>query len=218
LVSHDKPKTLKKAIQSVLDQTHQDWNLILIDSGVLIDKDYFHDITDERILLVKSEETPELQKTKNMASWCYNKALRSGVCDGDLIVYLCDDDYFYETAFETFSTFFENNKSFMAAYASIDLSMLSDGEDFVYGERKALEICGEGTYKMDCRVDYLQFCHKLEILNMLDHSEWWSESKNNQSHADGLFMESVAEKTLVYPIFKKIGRNRRTKESVNFPC
>ncbi len=35
ILSHNKPDFVKEAVQSVLDQTHQNWEAILIDSGVL---------------------------------------------------------------------------------------------------------------------------------------------------------------------------------------
>lgn len=217
MASHDKKNLVMDAIESVIHQSHPDWQLIVLDSGKLFDSGFFDSVRDDRIQIIHSTETAELRKTTNMASWCYNQILSSQNCDGQLVTYLCDDDYYYDSAFSVFNEFFTNNQTVQAAYASIDLSVI-DQEEVLYGERKALEICGDGTYRMDCRVDYLQFCHRAEILNLLPSGRWWSERKQDQAHADGLFMESIAAKTLVYPIPKKVGRNRRAKNSVNFPC
>src|SRR4051794_34427986 len=106
ILSHNKPDFVKEAVQSVLDQTHQDWEAVLIDSGVLLKQGFFDYIKDERIEVVPSGETPEMAKQMNIASWCFNKLLRSGRLQGELIMYLCDDDVLYKEAFETFWDFY----------------------------------------------------------------------------------------------------------------
>lgn len=38
IVSHNKPRFAKAAVQSVLDQTYSSWQGILMDSGVLLNQ------------------------------------------------------------------------------------------------------------------------------------------------------------------------------------
>lgn len=220
LVSHDKPDLLLESVVSVIEQSYKDWQLIIVDSGKLIDSSFFNDkiFYDNRIEIYRSDENDELKKTKNMASWCYNEVFKRNLVKGDLVVYLCDDDIFYENAFFTFVEHFKRNQDHFAAYASEDVAVYRIGEEpIIYGERKALEISGLGAYPMDCRVDYLQFCHKIQALKFFSNNEYWMESKMYEKHADGIFMDEIGRHCLIYPIFVKIGMNRRTEGSKNYP-
>jgi spore maturation protein CgeD len=111
IVSHNKPRFVKEAIQSVLDQTLSDWQGVLMDSGVLLSQGFFGYLHDPRLKVVASRETPELARTKNMASWCFNRLLNSGQLAGELVMYLNDDDLFYPEAFESYCDFYvEHNR------------------------------------------------------------------------------------------------------------
>jgi hypothetical protein len=70
---------------------------------------------------------------------------------------------------------------------------------------------------MDCVVDYLQFCHKKSLLDIIGGNEWWSESKDTESHADGIFMERCGRHVPIYPIDIKVSQNRRTPKSTYVP-
>jgi glycosyltransferase involved in cell wall biosynthesis len=154
MVSHNKPGYVDCAIQGVLDQKHTDWELLVMDSGVLYDQNYFSKWKDERIKFIRSSETDETRKNKAMAPWCFNQTLKAAT--GDLITYHGDDDLLYENAFDVFNRWMTNNKKMLAIYASIDLAFYVHGEvAHVYGQRKAFEIGGSGAYSMDCRVDSL---------------------------------------------------------------
>src|SRR5262249_27399445 len=62
-------------------------------------------------------------------------------------------------------------------------------------------------------VDYLQFCHKADILKLFPDDEYWPEAKETEEHADGLFMERVGERVPIHPIDVKVSQNRRTARS-----
>ena len=72
---------------------------------------------------------------------------------------------------------------------------------------------------MDCRVDYLQFCHTAKILEKFRQShnttQYHSEDRHDAHHADGIFMEQIGALTTVYPINKVLSMNRRTVQSTN---
>lgn len=223
IVSHNKPEYVKEAVQSVLDQTHQDWEAFLIDSGVLLKQGFFDYLKDKRIRVMPSGETPELAKTKNMASWCYNKMLNSGEVSGELVMYLCDDDLLYREAFETFWNYYiAHKREPQAMYSSQDLGLVGrDGKIQIIGKRIADRPAGrfcKGA-KLDCRVDYLQFCHTRAILQKWTETygstEYQSEDRKDSEHADGIFMEQVGALTKVHNINKLLSMNRRTTASIN---
>ena len=125
ITSHNKPRFVKAAVQTVLDQTYPNWQGILMDSGVLLDQGFFDYLKDPRLKVVPSGETPELARTKNMASWCFNRLLNSGQVTGELIMYLNDDDLLYPEAFETYWNFYrQHDRVPQAMYASQDIGLV----------------------------------------------------------------------------------------------
>ena len=223
IVSHNKPGLVKEAVQSVLDQTHTDWEAVLMDSGVLLKQGYFDYLTDKRIRVVPTGETPEMAKKLNMASWCFNEALNSGTLKGELVMYLCDDDVLYKEAFETFWKYYlEHNREPQAMYASQDIGVVDrDGKVRIIGQRIADRPAGRfcGGRKLDCQVDNLQFCHSRAILDRMREvfktTRYHIEDRAAADHADGVFMEQVGSLTKVHNINKLVSMNRRTIGSAN---
>jgi spore maturation protein CgeD len=225
ITSHDKPTLVKHAVQSVLDQTYTDWEAILVDSGVLLRQGFFNYLTDKRIEVVPSNETPEIAKTHNMASWCCNRIINSGRLKGELIMYLCDDDYLYPEAFQSFWDYYvAQDRQPQAMYCSQRVEII-DAQDKVrlrgtrYADRPAGKFCrGRRLY---FQVDYLQFCHTAAILKKFRKTygttEYLPEAKIHAGDADGVFMENIGALTTIYPIDKILCVNRRSPHSINYP-
>jgi glycosyltransferase involved in cell wall biosynthesis len=222
-VCHDKPDIAHEAIQSIISQRYPNWEALVVDSGVLYDAGYYDSFAwrrDARVKLIRSDETEEVRRTKAMAPWCFNECFRKGLVSGDLVMYLCDDDILYPNAFETFVTFSRQNPHVKAMYASQDIAVIyPNGWRSIAGERHATEtggICCGGRI-MDCRVDYLQLCHKPEVLTLFPDEEYWPEGKETESHADGIFMERIGKHIPIHPIDVKISQNRRSLRSTYNP-
>lgn len=217
IISHNKPEYVKEAIQSVLNQTFQDWQAILIDSGVLYDIGFFDWIKDERMQVMRSTENEEVRSLLSPAPWCFNACLRSGLVKSNLITYLCDDDIWYDNAFEVFVNYWKDHPDIDAMYASQDIAVHEpSGTRYITGERRAMQIMGKASgHYMDCVVDYLQFCHTLRILSRMN--EYWPEHKITEHHADGVFMDRIGALVPVYPIDIKVSQNRRTPKSTYSP-
>ncbi len=218
-VCHNKPDLTPEAIGSILQQSHPHWQAIVVDSGVLYDAGYYDRFAwrrDPRVTLIRSEETEEIRRTKAMAPWCYNECLRKGLVKGELIMYLCDDDILYPNAFATFVSYCGENPDALAMYASQDMAVIyPNGWRAIVGERRATRPGGRccNGRPMDCHVDYLQFCHRASILEWFADRKCWPEEKGSETHADGILMERVGERTPIHPIDVKVSQNRRTLQS-----
>jgi spore maturation protein CgeD len=223
LVSHDKPELCQEALESVVKQTHAEWECLVVDSGVLHDRGYFrtgHWSKDDRFRFLHSGETEETRRTKAMAPWCFNECFRRGLVRGELVLYLCDDDLLYPNAFGTFVSYAENRPGALAMYASQDMGVIyPDGRRSIVGERRAIGLAGQccGGRALDCQVDYLQFCHRRRLLDSFEGKQWWPEGKDTEAHADGVFMEACGEITPIHPIDIKVSQNRRTPRSTYHP-
>jgi hypothetical protein len=223
LTSHNKPRFAKEAVQSLLDQTHRNWQGILVDSGILLNQGFFDYLKDERLKVIPSGETPEIARTRNMASWCFNRVLNSGQLTGELIMYLNDDDLLYPAAFETYWGFYQqHNREPQAMYASQDIGHVDpQGKTQIIGHRVADRPAGRFCKgrRLDCKVDYLQFCHTAGILEHFCQTyhtkQYHSEDRRDSYHADGIFMEQIGALTKIYNIDKVLSMNRRTVESAN---
>jgi spore maturation protein CgeD len=223
IVSHNKPRFVREAVQSVLDQTYRNWEGVLMDSGVLLRQGFFDYLNDPRLKVVPTGETPGMGNTINMASWCFNRLLNSSQLTGELMMYLSDDDLLYPEAFATYWDFYlQHNREPQAMYASQDIGLVGpDGKTQIIGQRVADRPAGRFCRgrRMDCRVDYLQFCHTTKILAKFRETykttQYHFEDKRDASHADGIFMEQIGALTKVYNINKVLSMNRRTMESAN---
>jgi hypothetical protein len=224
VVSHDKPDLCHEAIQSLADQTHPEWQGLVIDSGVLHDHGYFDRFPwsrDTRLTFLRSGETPRIRRTRAMAPWCFNECFRRGLVRGDLVMYLCDDDLLYPNAFQTFVSYAEAHPDVLAMYASQDIGMIyPDGSRAVVGERRAAGLAGKCCRgrTLDCQVDYLQFCHRRAILQSFRGKDYWPEGKSTEAHADGIFMDRCGSVAPVHPIDVKVSQNRRTPGSTYVPA
>lgn len=221
ICSHNKPQYAMQAVRSVVGQTMKDWNAILVDSGVLIDKGFFSKINDNRIQILRSNEPKDLSKTSNPAAWVFNRLIDSGKISGELVMYLCDDDFFYLTAFDSLWSFYNRNGKPDAMYGHEHYGSARDGKTTIKGFRIADVPRGmkAGGARLDCVVDYLQFCHTAKIIDnirkSLPNEPIHSERFEDRSHADGIFMERVGIITPVVPVDAWVGVNRRVETSVN---
>ncbi len=217
LVSHNKPELLEESIQSVLSQSHPDWELLITDSGYLFDKGYFGKYnSDGRISITRSEETEQTRKSVAIAPWCYNRMLPRAM--GDLVVYLCDDDIFYPNGFAIFNEYMRRNSDWLACYSSQDYGSYAPPEKpSITGVRPAHTIRGRGIARLDYQVDYLQLCHRRGIFDVFSMHDFWPEDIRHKSHSDGLLLEKIGTRMMIHAVPFKTGFNRRTPTSDNIP-
>lgn len=102
---------LTQAVESVLAQTHTDWEMIVVnDSPDDPNYDSFQkNILDPRIVYLKNEQNMGVNFTRN-------RALDAISSNSEWVIFLDDDDYFAPDALETFSKLIlghPNNKWFL---------------------------------------------------------------------------------------------------------
>lgn len=88
-------KYLRKSIESVLNQTYTDFELVIVDdaskdSTPAIIEEYIQ--KDKRVRVIKNEKNMKLPKSLNIGFSC---------CNGDFFTWTSDDNIYYKNAFET---------------------------------------------------------------------------------------------------------------------
>jgi len=85
---------IEKAINSVLDQTYKNWELIIINDASNDNTDEIvASYSDERIVYIKNEKNLERSASRNKGI---------DIADGDFICFLDSDDYYLENHLEEF--------------------------------------------------------------------------------------------------------------------
>lgn len=225
IISHNKPVFIKEAVQCLLDQTHGNWDALLIDSGVLYHQGFFGFVKDDRIRVIPSNETKELVKRVNITAWCFNYALNSCTLPGELLLYLCDDDYYLPNAFQTFWDYYlRYDRKPQAMYSSERWEFLNhQSKVILQGNRYADLLRGSSCqgHPIHSQVDYLQVCHTRAILKQFQEtyktSEFYSESMDHYQDADSVFLERIGALTPFYPLEEILSVHRHTAISAHYP-
>ncbi|MDR2349443.1 MAG: glycosyltransferase [Deltaproteobacteria bacterium] len=124
----NRPKYLEEAIQSIVAQTMDDWELIVLNDGGVDVADVTAKFADPRIVYVPD-------RVNKGAAIRFNQGLR--MAKGDYVCYLGDDDLFYPNHFEVLSKALDDNPEAGLAYS--DLYAASSVSDNRTGERFSLD-------------------------------------------------------------------------------
>lgn len=136
--------TLKEAIESILQQTYQDWELIMCDDG---SQDNTYEIA--KSFSKKYENVIVFQNEKNMGlNYTLNKCLEKA--NGKYIARMDGDDISLSTRLEKEVTFLDKHKE----YAIVSANMIYFDENGEWGESDMLEF----PQKKDL-VKSSPFCH-----------------------------------------------------------
>lgn len=200
LTSHMKP-TLGEAIESVLAQTRQDFDCVVMDSGAWLGGE------DERSVQMRSiyeglrgrnvnlsvhltDEPPDLRGSRCPVSWATNEAIRRGLVRGEYVCHFYDDDVYYPQFIERMAGYLDANPEAGAVWCSQDrLTLTRAGETQQHGHIAADRIAMPGS--IDCRVDGAQVMYRRELLDVLG-DPWMDENPATCGHSDGLFLERLA--------------------------
>lgn len=99
LTSFNRPRMLRQALKSIKDQTHQDYELILMDDSSIFDaKPVVQEFGFKSVKFFHTDVSAARRGTENRCGININRALE--IARGDIITYLCDDDYFYPSWFQ----------------------------------------------------------------------------------------------------------------------
>ena len=133
IASFNRPTWVRQAIASVAQQTHKNYQLIVADESDVFDiEEAVAEFALTEVVVRKSPVEPAQRRMQNRLSIKCNLGL--SLATGDLVCFLCDDDYLYPEWFAHASAFFDANPNVGAGYGRL---IYHDSREMVYPENPA---------------------------------------------------------------------------------
>jgi len=194
LTSFNRPKWVRQSIQSIVNQTHKNYQLVVVDESNLFD---IHKLVKEfnltEVVPLFSPVDPRQRATMNRLSININAGLRRAT--GDVVCYLADDDYFYPTWFADAVGYFKRNPQVGAVFGKLTYS---DSPDMVFPQNPApvnLRFFNQVLPNPFDKVDHNQAMHR-----RFDPPLLWSEDPKVVGGPDAYFFKDVSRTFPFYPV------------------
>ena len=157
LTSYNRPKMVREAIESVLNQTYPNWELFLLDDNSNKEtQDVLASYCEGRpnVKIYQSGVSEEERFKRPGYVVNINAGLR--LIDGEFVCYLTDDDYLLPNAFELLTTYMNQH----------------DWADVVYGKQKLIRDGQDDGFRGEegvlswapAAVDHCQVMHRSSLL------------------------------------------------------
>ena len=222
--SFNKPEHLPEAIQSVLNQTLDDFEYIIIDNST--DRNAKAAIKgigntlarhDKRIKFwfedMESTRDSGIYPTAQLINRFYEHHAQ-----GDYLFYLSDDDILKPNCFEELAAVLDSDDKYKVAYCNIDQQRerIFGWKDMGLMPCKVTDGVLTHVNTVDCYMDGGQALFKRECLKELEQPYYPTSYKENiANHCDGIFLQKLLDKFSFYPVKNKdpLVTHRRTKKS-----
>lgn len=194
LTSYNRPKWVNHALKSVAEQTYRDFELLVYDDSTIFDiRKEVSKHSFPSVKVVHTDVSPERRKKENRLGVNCNAALK--VASGDLLTYLCDDDYYFPGWFQACAEFFPKpeNKDKDVGFGILMYSKSSEMDYPVEGERRFFDV---PVRKPLGTLDHNQVVHR-----KFSPPFTWPNSIDHIVTTDGYYFTQIAKSgRLFYPI------------------
>lgn len=209
LTSYNKRDMLKQAVCSVIAQTYQNWECIVVDDlssddsrDIACDFRYGH-FGEQRVHSI-STDLPEHETPEKLNRYAHNinLAVRE-YARGELITYLCDDDLYAPMRLEMMVSYLEQNPEAKIVY----------GKQLAYGYGKVIVRGVQPVlWSAAMKVDHSSVMHYRECF---DKVGGWDESAETIRHGDAFFWRKLNEHWPFFGIDEVLDIHRFNQASVN---
>lgn len=197
LTSFNRPVLVRQALQSLADQSHRDFELLVVDDSDKFDiekvlKDF--DLPDVKI--AHFDVTPEDRRKKNRLSMNINAGLE--VAAGDLVTALCDDDYYYPGWFANASDFFEARPDVTVGFGKV---VCSRSLEMAWPEPREARWHEDGAVLWSKDVVTVPFFDHTQVIHRrLTPPVTWPEDIESLIAPDSVYFRALAERYPFHPI------------------
>jgi len=193
LTSFNRPNWVRHALGSLAGQTHPDVEVLLFDDSSVFDiEPVAREFRFRSIRVFKNQVSPEDRRSQNRLGINCNRGLHEAT--GDLVSYLCDDDYYHPGWFKDAVAYFSRpeNAGKKVAYGILTYSRSAE---MVYPS-SGHQLFRDGVLSApSCAVDHNQVIHR-----RLEPPLLWPE-KGAIGAPDAVYFTKLAKAGhLFYPI------------------
>jgi len=219
LPSFEKPMFVLDAINSVINQTFQDWELLIVENSKnkkvceVIEKS----IEDRRVVLdyrnMDNHRNLDQYPTSVIVNECYRNIF---LTDIEYLFYLSDDDTLEPECLEELVKVLDQGHD--VSYCAIKHWTQQEAGGFIESHDQQVDkLRGiqEIGSPVDCIFDGGQILFRRNCLHELEQP-YYPEKGEHTSHCDGVFMTKLISKFAWHPVAsnKPLVNHRRTKLSV----
>jgi spore maturation protein CgeD len=189
LASYNRPKWIRHSLKSIQDQSHKDYEVIVVDESNLFDiYSTVKEFSFPQVRVHHFKVTQEQRRSQNRIGVKINFALT--LAKGDLICFLCDDDYYYPTWFERAALHFNLHPEQNVGYGIL---RHSSSREMVFPETGA-------THFPNAVLKVPILDHNQVIYRRFSIPYRWPEEACHMNAPDGVHFNSIARDHLFYPI------------------
>ncbi len=183
LTSYNRPRMIRQALKSVADQTYKNYELLIFDdSNAFKIWDAVAEFQFPSVQIHHTNLTAEERRARGRLGVNCNIGLH--IAQGDLICFLCDDDYYYPDWFYKAAWFFESNHDKRVAFGALSYSK---SEDMVF------PIHGFGIWHEGVVVDPAnRLDHNQVIHRRFDPAFRWPEDFHSSVSPDASYFSAIA--------------------------
>lgn len=212
LTSYNKPDYLQKAIESVMKQTHDLWELFIMDdhsneeTTAVIHK-YLH---DQRIRYQNSFIHPAERLRTTRYATLINAALP--FADGDYISYLTDDTVYHPERLSRMVQTFLDKPEAQAVYSKQKVVHVNErGEEISHFYRNANAVLDQAAFQ----VDHCSVMHRRSLLDRIQHKygSYWDDDMKHWNHGDSIFWARINNFAPFLPINEVLDTTYKTPDS-----
>lgn len=191
IASYNRPTFLRQALKSVVDQSHKDYQLVVVDDSTKMNifeiMPEFH-FTES--VVIHEQVSATARAKSNRLGVNINAALEH--VTGDAIVYLADDDYYFPGWFEAVSKYFETHPDVKVGFGILKYSESREMDLAEYG---GIRFWNEVVNPSERLLDHNQVAHR-----RFDPPVKWQEGLGTESNSDYWFFMQLATKHEFHPI------------------
>lgn len=157
LTSYNRPVWVRHALKSVADQAHKDYQLIVLDESSVFDVNAaVKEFSFTQVEIHHWDVTADERRSKNRLAVNLNFGLKRA--QGDLICFLCDDDYYYPTWFFEAASFFEAHKDVSVGFGKL---IYSEEREMTFDPKPGnMRFFEEPVRSPSCLLDHNQVMHR----------------------------------------------------------
>jgi spore maturation protein CgeD len=194
LTSYNRPRMIRDALNSVARQTHPHYELIIVDDSDSFDVDeVVREFGFPAVRVIRHAPGAEDIRTQNRLPMNCNVGLEHA--SGDLISYLCDDDYFYPEWVEKAACFFSAHPEVSVAFGKLSIHRGTDAF-FPYEQGRTL------FYDHPIADPFYRLDHNQVMHRHFGARFRWNESMDREvlDAPDAVFWRSLAKAYLFHPL------------------